>query len=90
VMILTPKPPSSNTSSIVLFPICIWIIAIWLYVITVVVLAFGTEELTCFFVVALFKFWVFSTFSFYQRYIFYSGAILSNFPKFNLFLAFVY
>jgi len=59
VMILTPKHPSSNTSSIVLFPICIWIIAIWLYVIIVVVLAFGTEELTCFFVVALFKFWVF-------------------------------
>jgi hypothetical protein len=43
-------------------------------------------------VVTLLKFWVFSSFSFCQKYIFNLGAILSNFPssKYNLFLTSAY
>jgi hypothetical protein len=43
VIILTLKPPSSNTSSIVFFPICTWIIVIWLYIATTIVRTFGTK-----------------------------------------------
>jgi len=50
-MILTPEPPSNNTSSIIFSPICAWIIAIWLSIAIVVVLASSTKEPTCFFVV---------------------------------------
>jgi hypothetical protein len=37
VIILTPKPPFSNTSSIVFFPICTWITTICLSITTAVV-----------------------------------------------------
>jgi hypothetical protein len=56
VMILIPEPPSNNTSSIVFFPICTWIIAIWLSNVIIVIPTYGIEEITCLFVVALFKF----------------------------------
>jgi hypothetical protein len=39
--------------------------------------------------VDLFTFWVFSGFNFCRRYLFSSGAILSNYPN-NLFLIFAY
>jgi len=70
VIILTPKPPSSNTSFIVFFPIYTWIIAIWLSIATIVVPTSSIEEPTCFFVVALLTFLVFSSFSFCHIYFF--------------------
>jgi hypothetical protein len=59
VMILTPKPPSNNTTSIVFFPICTWIIAMWLSIAKTIVPTFGTKELTYLSMVVLFKLWVF-------------------------------
>jgi hypothetical protein len=58
------KPSSSNTSFIVFFPICTWIIAIWLSIATTVVPTSSTEEPTCFFMIVLFTFWLFCGFSF--------------------------
>ncbi len=43
VIILTLEPPSSNTSSIVFFPICTWITARWLSIIIIIVPTFGTK-----------------------------------------------
>jgi hypothetical protein len=84
VMMLIPKPSSNNTSSIVFFPICTWIIAIWLSIVIVVIPTYGVEENTCLFVVTLFKFWVVSSFSFCHTYLFNSRVILNNCPKFKL------
>jgi hypothetical protein len=47
VIILIPKPPSSNTSSIVLFPIYTWITTIWLSIVTTTIPTSSTKELTC-------------------------------------------
>jgi hypothetical protein len=92
MMILIPKLASINTSSIVFFPIYIWITTMWLSIATTIIPRSGTEELTCLYVVVLFKFWVFFSFRFCWRYLFHSRAILSNFPslKYNLFLASTY
>ncbi len=84
VTILTPKLPSSNTSFIVFFPICTWIISIWLSIVTIVVFTSGTKEPTCFSMVFLLTFWIFSSFNFCQRYLFSSWTILSNCPKFKV------
>jgi hypothetical protein len=46
VIILTPKPPSGNTSSIVFFPIYTWITTTWLSIATIVVPTSGIEEST--------------------------------------------
>ncbi len=78
VIILIPKPPSNNTSSIVFFPIYTWIITIWLFIPTTTIPTFGTKEWTCLSMVTLLTFWVFSGFNFYQRYFFSSWAILSK------------
>jgi len=59
VMILILEPPSNNTNSIVFFPIYTWIIAIWLFIVIVIVLTYDIEKTTCLFVVALLKLWVF-------------------------------
>jgi hypothetical protein len=48
MIILTLEPPSSNTSSILFFLICIWTTTIWLYVATIVVPTFSIEQPTCF------------------------------------------
>jgi hypothetical protein len=64
VIILTLKPPSSNTSSIVFFPIYTWIIPIWLFIATIIVLTSGTKIPTCLSMVALLKLWIFSGFSY--------------------------
>ncbi len=84
VIILILEPPSNNTSFIVFFPICTWIIAIWLSIATSVVLTSSTKEPTCLSVVVLLTFWVFSSFSFYQIYIFSSKVILSNCLEFKV------
>jgi hypothetical protein len=83
MIILILKPPSNNTSSIKFFPICTWIIAIWLSIVIVVVPTFGTKGPTCFFCGYFYLHWVFFGFSFCQRYFFSSRAILSNYPKFK-------
>jgi hypothetical protein len=44
VIILTPKPPSNNTSCIVFFPIYTWITTIWLSIAIAVVPTFGIEN----------------------------------------------
>ncbi len=86
VRILILKPPSNNTSSIIFFPMCTWITAIWLSIVIIAIPTSGTKEPTCFFVVAIFKFWVFFGFNFYHKYLFNSGAILSNCPKIKVYL----
>jgi hypothetical protein len=70
VIILLLKPPFSNTSFIVFFPICTWITTIWLSITTTVVPTSSTKKPTCLFVVTLLTLWVFSSFSFGQRYLF--------------------
>jgi hypothetical protein len=42
VIILTPEPPSNDTSSIVFFLICTWITVIWLSIATTTIPTFGT------------------------------------------------
>jgi hypothetical protein len=56
VMILTPKLPSNNTSSIVFFLICTWITTMWLSIATTTIPTSSTKELTCFSVVVLLRF----------------------------------
>ncbi len=91
VIILSPKPPSNNTSSIVFFPICTWIIAIWLSIVTIVVPISSTERPTCLSMVVLLIFWIFSSFNFCQRHLFNLGAIWTTLKsKYNLILAFAY
>jgi hypothetical protein len=56
MMILTPEPPSNNTSFIVFFTICTWIITMRLSIATIVVPIFGTKELTYLSMVDLLRF----------------------------------
>jgi len=56
MIILIPEPSSSNTSSIVFFPIYIWITTIQLSIATTVVPTFGIEKPTCLSMVVLLTF----------------------------------
>jgi hypothetical protein len=56
LIILTPGPPSNNTSSIVFFLIYTWIITIQLSIATATVLTYGIEKPTCLSMVDLFTF----------------------------------
>ncbi len=92
MIILILKPSSSNTSSIILFPICTWITTIQLSIVTIVVPTFGIEEPTCFSMVVLLTFWVFSNFSFCQRFFLTQELFQAIVPssKYNLFLTSTY